>query len=130
MSLSNQEWAEVLGHTRMRVREIGFAELDEEVFRDFRSYDDAKSSFFQYLGTLIAALHERSFSGYQRALYAIRESIQTEDGGSVEGIEVYISDSDFPMFQSRSLDLAELDDLTSLIEELQMLKDDLTKAEN
>lgn len=91
MPLTQEEWTEVLEHTRRRVREVGFVDLDGRVAIDFHATDDAFLDFSTYLSRIIGGLEERSLSAYRRALQALREGIETEGSQPVEGIEIVLS---------------------------------------
>lgn len=122
MAFSNNDWGEILGHMRRRVREVGFADLDERLTLDFQASNDARADFARYLSSLLAGLNERSLSGYTKALRTLQDVLEVEDGQHVEGIEVLLSDSDSRLFDRRILDLGTVEDLTPLIRELESLK--------
>src|SRR5215469_14344968 len=111
MALSSDDWAEILKHTRTRVREAGLRDLDEQVTLDFRPTESGSADVLRYLDSLISALGERSRSTYQRALDTFREYVRTEDGTSVQGIEVRVQDRDFNIFSTHRVDLADELDL-------------------
>jgi hypothetical protein len=127
--MTNDEWREVLEHTRTRIRQAGFMAVDESVTLDFQSTASAKNDFLRYLSQLISALSERSHSGYMKALQRIQKSVCTENGGVVEGIEIRVSDRDYNLYRTERIDLSELNDLTLLIEQLQRLKGEIANSE-
>ena len=129
MAITEQEWKEIFAHTRTRAREVGLEEIDNQISMDFRSSASASLDFLRYLENLISAVVERSESGYEKTLDAIRESVATESGEIVQGIEIQIQDGDEGLFGIDSIDLAGLTDQSLLIQELMRLKDDLVQAD-
>lgn len=127
--MTNDEWGEVLEHTRMRIRQAGFIAIDESIALDFQSTASAKNDFLRYLSQLISALSERSHSGYKKALQKIQTTVRTENDGEVEGIEIRVSDRDLNLYRTERIDLSELNDLTLLIEQLQRLKGEIANSE-
>lgn len=123
--MTNDEWEEILEHTRKRIRQAGFMVVDESIMLDFQSTTNAKNDFLRYLSQLINALSERSHSGYMKALQRIQESVSTESDGLVEGIEIRVSDNDYKLYRTDRIDLSELNDLTPLIEKLKGLKGEI-----
>lgn len=121
MPLSQTEWAEVLEHTRRRIREAGFEEVDTRVTMDFATTQDSFIDFSRYLANVIKALRERSQYGYNKAYHAVREAIRTEDGQPVEGIEVEFVEGDASLYRVSRLDLSKVDDLGSLISALEKI---------
>lgn len=127
--MTNDEWSEVLEHTRMRIRQAGFMAVDEAVTLDFQSTTSARNDFLRYLSQLIYALSERSRSGYMKALRKIQDSVRTENDGQVEGIEIRVTDRDYKLYRTERIDLSELSDLTALIDQLQKLKGEIANSE-
>lgn len=122
MALSNDDWAEVLQHTRTRVREAGLSDVDERVALDFRPTESASADFLRYLDSVISALRERSSSTFQRAFDTFREYVRTEDGTPVQGIEVRVEERDFRIFPTHRIDLGDQPNLGVSIEELTRLR--------
>jgi hypothetical protein len=128
MSLSRADWEELLTHTRMRVREAGLTEIDVHVTMDFRSSQSPSQDFRNYLGSVINAVGERSYSGYRRAMDIFRESVKTEDGTEISGIEVRVGDQDFGVYRASTIRLDDQVDLTALVSALKRLQGDLEQA--
>jgi hypothetical protein len=120
--MTSEDWREILEHTRMRVRQAGLSDVDEVVTLDLLSTTIPRDDFLQYLTRLIGAVSERSYSGYIRALQKIRESVTTEGGGSIEGIEIRVTESDFNLYRTERIDLSELNDFSPLIDQLKRLR--------
>lgn len=121
------EWADVLNHLRKRVREVGLADLDDLIASDFRMSPIPSSDVLRYLDILISALNERSQLGYRRALEALRDSVDSESGQPIEGIEVAITEDDVRLFRRERIDLASTQDYTEVVAELTAIRDTLRK---
>jgi hypothetical protein len=128
MALSRDDWREMLAHIRTQVREVGLADIDDRIAGDIRASVDSRDDFSRYLAMLLRALNEQSYSGYKRALRAIRESIRTEEGGPIEGIEILVTEADANLYQTRRIDLEELTDLAPVISDLAELYTNLKRA--
>jgi hypothetical protein len=128
MSLSTEDWFQVFSHIRRRVRECGLADIDNRITADFRGSESPQRDFHRYLSTLVGALTERSRSGYEKSLTAIQESIRTEDGDPVEGVEVIVSDADSVVYQTDRIALKDGRDFTLVISELRKLERDIGLA--
>ena len=126
--MTNEDWREILEHTRMRVRQAGLSDVDESVTLDLLSTRAARDDFLQYLSRLIGAVSERSYSGYMRSLQKIRESVTTEGGGPIEGIEIRVTESDYNLYRAERIDLSELNDFSLLIDQLKRLKGEIENS--
>lgn len=125
MPLSHEDWIDVLTHTRRRVREAGFGDLDERVTLDFRSTQSPPVDFLRYLDSLISAVGERSYSTYQRTMDIFQQSMSTESGRPVEGIEVQIEDTDRAVYGADRVDLSDSEDLSEVLDALKRLRADI-----
>lgn len=121
MALSQEDWSDLLAHIRRRVRDVGLADLDTRLTLDFRTTDSSRADFLRYFSSLLGAASERSYSGYQKALRTIQDCVRTEDGGHVEGIEVRVTDADYGLYGTPTIDLGALTDLGALSVELERL---------
>jgi len=128
MTLSKEDWQDILGHTRARVREAGLAEIDMQVTMDFRTTESSGADFLRYLTSLISALGERSYSGYQRTLDTFRECLRSENGKPIEGVEIRIEDRDYGVYGTSLVSLADQTDLSIVIGELKNLRKELLEA--
>jgi hypothetical protein len=128
MSLSTEDWFQVFAHIRRRVQECGLADIDNSITAGFRGSETPQRDFRNYLSTLVGALTERSRSGYEKALRAVQESIRTESGEPVEGLEVIVADSDRVVYQTDRIALKDARDFTLVIDELRRLEHDIGLA--
>src|SRR5688572_11237505 len=103
MSLSNEDWIEVLDHLRLRVREAGFADLDERLTLDFQPTNQGRTDFLRYLSSLISGLTERSYTCYSRALETLQSALEIEGGNHVEGIEVIFDEADSRLYGTHQI---------------------------
>lgn len=129
MSLTDDDWKEILIHLRRRVQEAGLDALDEQLTVNWYHTLNAREDFWQYFDKLVARLRERSLVGYNKALYAVREAIQVEGGQQVEGIDLVFSEDDARRFglKDTQLDLKTMDHFSQLVTELEALKAYLDK---
>jgi hypothetical protein len=123
MAFSREEWADILVHTRRRVREAGLVDLDERVTLDFRTTQSAGEDFLRYLDSLISAVSERSHSTYRRAMEIFQHSVSTQSGRAVQGIEVQIADADRVVYGADRVDLADNEDWGETLRELKGLRE-------
>lgn len=128
MANSAIDWAEVLAHARMRVREVGLSEIDARVTMDFRTSQSPTHDFRNYLNSVINALGESSYSGYQRAMNIFHECLRTKNGGLIQGIEVRVDERDFGVYSTESVRLDDQRDHTALLAELKQLRRDLEQS--
>lgn len=128
MAISDDDWAEVLMHMRIRVREAGLADLDERVTLDLRTTQSPSADFRRYLDSIISALGERSYLTYQRTLDIFRGSLETESGGAIEGVEVRVEERDYAIYSTNRIDLSQQEDLHQMIGDLKRLRQDLLTA--
>lgn len=125
--MADDDWEEIFHHMRRRVREVGLADLDDRLTVDFEGTGDARRDFLSYLSRLTGAVSERSYSGYAKALTTLREALSAEGDQGVEGIEVFVSETDSQVFGTSRVDLGRVEDLTPLIHELGSLRQYLRK---
>ncbi len=119
--MTNDDWAEVLQHTRKRVREEGLERIDELVTMDFERSNSAKWDFQRYLTGVIGALSERSGRGVTRAISILRNSLMSDSVEQLEGIEVSVIEEDRPSYGVDRIRLEPTDDYSPLIDELKKL---------
>jgi hypothetical protein len=124
MPLTDDDWSDVFEHTRRQLRELGMADVDQDVTTDFRPSHAPSSDFLRYLSRVTAAVRERSLSGYRRALDTVRENIKTNRGGQVDGIDVVFTEEDARVvgLKGGTIDLGKVGDYDLLINELESLR--------
>lgn len=122
MPLTDDDWSDVLEHTRRRLWELGMADVDRDVTTEFRTSQAPSSDFLRYLSRVTAAVRERSLSGYRRALDTLRENITTDRGGQIDGIDVVFTQGDARVIGREKLDLSKVGDYELLINELESLR--------
>lgn len=122
------DWAEVLTHTRMRVRDVGLTEIDARVTMDFRTSQKPSQDFRNYLTSVINAIGESSYSGYQRTIKIFNECLRTENGTQIEGVEVRVDDRDFGVYRADIIRLDDQRDWAELVKELKQLQVDLEQS--
>ena len=122
MPLTDDDWSDVLEHTRRRLWELGMADVDRDVTTEFRPSQAPSSDFLRYLSRVTAAVRERSISGYQRAMGTLHENLKTESGGQVDGIDVVFTEGDARVFGLTKFDLSKVGDYELLIKELESLR--------
>jgi hypothetical protein len=127
MPLSNDDWEDVLAHTRERVREVGLADEDIQIMLDFRSEESTMLNFLSYLDSLLNAVGERSSSRYQQTLDVLRQSVSTEKGGEISEIDIQVDERDYGLLGAQRIQLGNQADFSVLIEELKKLREDIRK---
>jgi hypothetical protein len=122
MPMSDDDWSDLLQHTRRRLRELGMADLERDVTTEFRLSQVPASDYLRYLARVTAAVRERSRLGYRRAMDTLRENLETEGGGQVDGIDVVFAEGDASVYGIERLDLGTASDYEPLINELESLR--------
>lgn len=129
MSVSTGDWNELLTHMRTRVREVGLGIIDDRLMGARPDVAEGKDAFLWYFSALHEVARAHSSAVYEKALQRFRAYVEVPPGvNGIQGIEIRVSERDRMHFDSDSVPLDSLADLSVLAEELEKLKESLRRS--
>jgi hypothetical protein len=124
--MNETEFAELLRFIQARMREYGFAEINERIIAEIRIDPGSSSSeLLRYLRILTSELRVRTDEPAQRIIESFREIVQTDSGRPVDGLTVLLSDQDSQLFGTATVNLSPTRDISVLLADLERLQSEL-----
>lgn len=127
--LTEEEFAELLQHLQMRMREHNLGELNQRILADIRIDPGRPSTqLIRYIDALIAELRLGNDTTIRTMIDSANQFVRTELGRGVDGLSVVFSDADRELFGRDTVDLGVGRDLASFLDDLERLRGQLLES--
>jgi hypothetical protein len=117
MSLSNEDFTELLQHLQARLRQT-----DQAIFERLSgvaiTQAQPREQFFKYLFSIISVMKEGSSASYHTAVAKLGEFIKGANNLPIQGIRIALSPAERELYKVNEVDLSEMPDNSSLIDDL------------
>ncbi len=102
MALTDNEYHEILHHIRKTINQVGLGGIDERIISEMH---DAQGPFYEliyYLKLLVDEIALGSDEQIKSVLRRIRESVETETGEPIQGIELQLTPEEADRYRTKN----------------------------
>jgi hypothetical protein len=123
--MTDEEYRDILQSTREWLKQVGFGGIDERLMLSFRESRGPFHDLIRYLEALAEEIALGSDVQLANVLRRLRQHVQTESGGAVEGIRVLMSDNERRLYQESQIDFALDPSLSEVVRDIREVITDL-----
>lgn len=123
--MNEADFTDIFDHLRELIREAGLLDLDDMASMESRDIRTSKHRLENYLYMTINMLKERSGARALNTYERFRRTLQLENGGTFQGVQVELSEAERDMYRIEGYSIDEMDDFSQLIIGLQEVLNEL-----
>lgn len=119
--MNDQDYREILGTIRRRLRDLGLGTIDELIITNMRGSEGAFWDLERYLKHLREEVRLGSDFQYRETMRRMGRYVVTESKQPLRGIRIELSEEEQARYQMRYLDIAPNQEMGRIAEELGVL---------
>ena len=130
MALNKDDYRDILTGMRKALRQAGFGGIDERILTELQGSEGPYYDLIYYLKHLIDEVALGADEQLRNVLRRVRQTVETESGASVEGIEVHLTQEEAERYHTKNIVFGPDPELQEVVALLRSIIEDIQADRN